>query len=49
VKTEDVPRLLDANGGELAAACALDFYQPPYVYDTLALRDAEGLETLMEA
>lgn len=45
--TEDVFRLLDTNNGDFAAACALDFSHPPQVYDTFALRDAEGHEMLM--
>lgn len=33
--------------GNYAAACALDFSQPPAFYDTFALRDSEGHEALM--
>jgi hypothetical protein len=46
--TEDVLRLLDTNGGEYAAACSLDFSKPPYFYDTFALRDSQGYETIMQ-
>jgi hypothetical protein len=45
---EDVLRLLNTNGGEYAAACALDFAKPPYFYDTFALRDSSGHEALMQ-
>lgn len=45
---EDVLRLMDTNGGEYAAACSLDFSKPPYFYDTFALRDAQGHETIMQ-
>ncbi|KPM43845.1 hypothetical protein AK830_g2692 [Neonectria ditissima] len=40
--TDDVLKLLDTNGGEYAAACSLDFSQPPLYYDTFALRDDKG-------
>lgn len=46
--TEDVLRLLDTNGGNYAAACSLDFSNPPYFYDTFALRDSSGYETVMQ-
>jgi hypothetical protein len=42
-----VLRLLDTNGGDFAAACSLDYSEAPQVYDTFALRDAEGHEMLM--
>ncbi|KAF1974483.1 putative polysaccharide export protein [Bimuria novae-zelandiae CBS 107.79] len=45
--TEDALQLLDTNGGEYAAACSMDFKNPPYFYDTFALRDSEGNEHLM--
>ncbi|KAH8688674.1 cryptococcal mannosyltransferase 1-domain-containing protein [Phaeosphaeriaceae sp. PMI808] len=45
---EDVFRLLSTNNGDFAAACSLDFSRPPQFYDTFALRDAEGHETLMQ-
>lgn len=47
-KPEDVLRLLDTNGGDYAAACSLDFSKPPYFYDTFALRDSRGHETIMQ-
>lgn len=46
--TDDVFRLLSTNDGDFAAACALDFSRPPQVYDTFALRDAEGHAVLMQ-
>ncbi|KAH7358778.1 cryptococcal mannosyltransferase 1-domain-containing protein [Plectosphaerella cucumerina] len=39
---EDVLTLLDTNRGVYAAACSLDFSDPPQFYDTFALRDSEG-------
>ena len=42
--TDDILALLSTNGGEYAAACALDFKSPPNYYDTFALRDSEGHE-----
>lgn len=45
---EDVRRLLSTRGGEYAAACSLDFSEPPAFYDTFALRDIEGQEALMQ-
>lgn len=41
-EADDVLRLLDTNNGNYAAACALDFVQPPEFYDTFALFDIEG-------
>lgn len=41
-KTDDVLTLMDTNKGKYAAACSLDFKDPPYYYDTFALRDAQG-------
>ncbi|KAL0939263.1 polysaccharide export protein [Colletotrichum truncatum] len=46
--TEDVLALLDTNRGLYAAACSLDFSQPPYYYDTFALRDTAGQAHLMQ-
>ncbi|OLN81410.1 Alpha-1,3-mannosyltransferase CMT1-like protein 3 [Colletotrichum chlorophyti] len=46
--TEDVLALLDTNGGIYAAACSLDFSEPPYYYDTFALRDSDGQAHLMQ-
>lgn len=40
--------MLDTNGGLYAAACSLDFSDPPYYYDTFALRDSEGQAHLMQ-
>ncbi|KAJ5223477.1 hypothetical protein N7468_008019 [Penicillium chermesinum] len=44
----DVFELLDTNDGEYAAACSMDFSKPPKYYDTFALRDAGGHETVMQ-
>ncbi|CAG8089530.1 unnamed protein product [Penicillium nalgiovense] len=44
----DVLKLLDTNGGEYAAACSLDFSKPPNYYDTFALRDSKGHESIMQ-
>lgn len=41
-------RLLDTNNGDYAAACSLDFAKWPYYYDTFALRDSEGQETITQ-
>lgn len=46
--TDDVMTLLSTNNGEYAAACSLDFSKPPNYYDTFALRDSEGHESLMQ-
>ncbi|KAI5461790.1 cryptococcal mannosyltransferase 1-domain-containing protein [Mariannaea sp. PMI_226] len=40
----DVLTLLDTNNRDYAAACSLDFAEPPKFYDTFALRDATGHE-----
>ncbi|KAJ4271964.1 hypothetical protein NW762_000673 [Fusarium torreyae] len=40
--TDDVLKLLSTNGGDYAAACSLDFSNPPEYYDTFALRDMDG-------
>lgn len=45
--TEDVLRLLGTNGGSYAAACSMDFKDPPSFYDTFALRDSHGDGHLM--
>ena len=45
---DDVRKLLSTRNGEYAAACSLDFSRPPNFYDTFALRDADGHETLMQ-
>ncbi|TEA13830.1 Alpha-1,3-mannosyltransferase CMT1 [Colletotrichum sidae] len=45
---DDVLALLDTNRGLYAAACSLDFSEPPYYYDTFALRDAGGQAHLMQ-
>ncbi|KAF9879098.1 polysaccharide export protein [Colletotrichum karsti] len=47
-RAEDVLALLDTNRGQYAAACSLDFSEPPYYYDTFALRDSEGSAHLMQ-
>jgi hypothetical protein len=46
--SEDVLRLLDTNGGEYAAACSIDFSNPPYFYDTFALRDSSAHKAVMQ-
>ncbi|KAH6892933.1 cryptococcal mannosyltransferase 1-domain-containing protein [Thelonectria olida] len=40
----DVLTLLETNSGDYAAACSLDFGNPPAFYDTFALRDINGNE-----
>jgi len=45
---DDVVSLLHTNDGHYAAACALDFANPPKYYDTFALRDDEGHEPVMQ-
>ncbi|EXJ93027.1 hypothetical protein A1O3_01583 [Capronia epimyces CBS 606.96] len=47
-EVDDVLALLATNGGNYAAACSLDFARPPQYYDTFALRDLEGHETIMQ-
>ncbi|RPA81896.1 hypothetical protein BJ508DRAFT_102054 [Ascobolus immersus RN42] len=47
-QSNDALRLLMTNNGDYAAACALDFNRPPEYYDTFALRDSEGHETVMQ-
>lgn len=47
-QVDDVLRLFETRGGDYAAACALDFSKPPHFYDTFALRDSEGHDTLMQ-
>ena len=39
---------MNTNGGNYAAACALDFAKPPRYYDTFALRDSDGEEPVMQ-
>jgi len=41
-----VVNLLATHGGDYAAACALDFSDPPLYYDTFALRDSDGARTI---
>ena len=48
IQTKDVLNLLDTNHGFYAAACALDFAEPPSFYDTFALRDSNGEQPLMQ-
>lgn len=45
-QTEDVISLLATRDGSYAAACSLDFSKPPNYYDTFALRDLGGYETV---
>lgn len=45
---EDVRSLLGTRRGNYAAACSLDFSNPPAFYDTFALRDSEGHNKLMK-
>ncbi|KAF2428788.1 hypothetical protein EJ08DRAFT_319693 [Tothia fuscella] len=40
--SEDVFTLMETNGGDYAAACALDFSHPPLYYDTFVLRDSHS-------
>jgi hypothetical protein len=47
-QSPDVLELLATNGGDYAAACALDFAKPPAFYDTFALRDSEGHEAVTQ-
>lgn len=42
---EDFVTLLHTRQGNYAAACSLDFKQPPHYYDTFALRDDQGQKT----
>jgi hypothetical protein len=46
-RPSDVLSLLATNQGSFAAACAVDFHYPPAYYDTFALRDSEGLGSVM--
>lgn len=46
--SDDVRTLLATRGGDYAAACSLDFKHPPEFYDTMALRDDEGHDFLMQ-
>ena len=39
--------LLGTRDGDYAAACSLDFKDPPKYYDTFALRDSDGYEAGM--
>ncbi|MCJ1307095.1 hypothetical protein MMC25_000741 [Agyrium rufum] len=48
-QTRDIMTLLETHGGSYAAACALDFMHSPNYYDTFALRDSEGYETVMSS
>lgn len=47
-QSHDVQNLMVTRGGNYAAACSLDFSNPPRFYDTFALRDSEGHEALMQ-
>jgi hypothetical protein len=47
-QTEDVVTLLSTNDGDYAAACSLDFSRPPLYYDTFAVRDIAGAETVTQ-
>jgi hypothetical protein len=40
--SEDVITLLDTNNGDYAAACSLDFADPPLYYDSFVLRDSNS-------
>ncbi|RDL36723.1 uncharacterized protein BP5553_06075 [Venustampulla echinocandica] len=46
--TEDVTTLIATREGNYAAACSLDFSKPPLYYDTFALRDISGGETVTQ-
>lgn len=46
--TQDVRNLFSTRGGDYASACSLDFSKTNgHLYDTFALRDAEGREQVM--
>ncbi|KAI9864754.1 MAG: hypothetical protein M1824_004661 [Vezdaea acicularis] len=45
---QDVLRLLATRDGSYAAACALDFENPPAYYDTFALRDDHGSKAVSQ-
>lgn len=45
-RPSDVLSLLATNQGSFSSACSLDFHYPPAFYDTFALRDSEGHETI---
>lgn len=42
LQTDDVTTLLATRDGDYAAACSLDYKDPPIYYDTFALRDSSG-------
>lgn len=44
-QTEDIVTLLNTRDGDYAAACGMDYKEPPLYYDTFALRDDLGLKT----
>ncbi|KAJ5619164.1 hypothetical protein N7510_003148 [Penicillium lagena] len=48
IQGNDIVELLNTNKGNYAAACSLDFSKPPDYYDTFALRDIDGHETVMQ-
>lgn len=48
MQVQDITTLLGTHDRQYAAACALDFSNPPKFYDTIALRDGEGREPLMQ-
>ncbi|KXJ95987.1 cryptococcal mannosyltransferase 1-domain-containing protein, partial [Microdochium bolleyi] len=43
--TQDLVTLLATNKGDYAAACSMDFKNPPFYYDTFALRDDTGYKS----
>lgn len=47
-QTKDVVNLLETRNGDFATVCALDFSRIGMIYDTFALRDAEGQELLTQ-
>jgi hypothetical protein len=48
MQTEQVNALLATRNGDFAAACALDFSDPPLFYDSFAMRDIQGNAALSQ-
>ncbi|MCJ1239795.1 hypothetical protein MMC14_007793 [Varicellaria rhodocarpa] len=44
--TQDIMALINTRDGNYSAVCAMDFMSPPQYYDTFALRDSEGHDTV---
>ena len=47
-ESRDIRNLIATRDGDYAAACSLDFRDPPQFYDTMALRDSEGHDFLTQ-